>query len=121
MNADGCSAEPCPPEEELRKLEIAAMVIFGVVALVAWFALVARPVCPEFDWLIARLMQVRECSGAEGRPVGGGLGWRGVKVLLARCLPVLCFDLLTACFPSAWCRVLCGSCPASCASGTRRC
>ena len=75
MNAEGCSAEPCPPEEELRKLEIAAMVIFGVVAVLAWFALVARPVCPEFDWLMARMMQVREGFGAEGRPLEESCGW----------------------------------------------
>ena len=51
------SNEPCPPEEELRKLEIAAMVIAGVLFLVAYLALVSRPVTPELDWLVARAMQ----------------------------------------------------------------
>ena len=52
-----CSNEPCPPEEELRKLEIAAMVIAAVIFVSAYLAFVSRPVTPELDWLIARAMQ----------------------------------------------------------------
>ena len=36
------SNEPCPPEEELRKLEIAAMVMAGTIFLVGYLALVCR-------------------------------------------------------------------------------
>ena len=57
MNTDGCSAQPCPPEEELNKLRITVMVLVGLVILVAYLGLVARPVTPELDWLLARALQ----------------------------------------------------------------
>ena len=57
MNVDGCSAQPCPPEEELSKLRVGVMSFAGFVFVVAWIALAARPVLPEWDYLIARLMQ----------------------------------------------------------------
>jgi hypothetical protein len=57
MNADGCSAEPCPSEEELNKLRVTLFVMVCVGAFVMWLALSMRPVLPELDWLIARVLQ----------------------------------------------------------------
>jgi hypothetical protein len=57
MNADGCSEQPCPPEEELQAVRWFVGVIFIIAVLVAYLALSFRPVTPELDWLLARALQ----------------------------------------------------------------
>ena len=57
MNSDGCSAEPCPPEEELQRLRVTVGVIVTVMFLITYFALAWRPVVPELDWILARALQ----------------------------------------------------------------
>ena len=57
MNADGCSAEKCPGEGELSKLRSTVIVMASVGTLLLWLMLAMRPVLPELDWLIARMLQ----------------------------------------------------------------
>ena len=57
MNADGCSAEKCPPEEELSKLRWTAIAMASTGAVLLWLALSMWPVLPELDWMIARMLQ----------------------------------------------------------------
>ena len=79
MNSNGCSAEPCPAEEELQKLRVTVVVIVTVTFFVAYFALAWRPVVPEWDWILVRALQGISaclsyfvcCRDAEG-DVGGG-------------------------------------------------
>jgi hypothetical protein len=80
MNSDGCSAEPCPPEEELQRLRVTVGVIVSVMFLITYFALAWRPVVPEWDWILARALQgMSAClshflcyTDAQG-DVGGGV------------------------------------------------
>ena len=80
MNADGCSAQPCPAEEELQPLRWFVGAVFLIVFVATYLALSFRPVLPELDWLLARLMQgivsllshLVCCHDANG-DVGGGL------------------------------------------------
>ena len=80
MNANGCSAQPCPAEEELHTLRWLVGVVFSVLFLAAYLALALRPVLPELDWLLARLTQGLVsllsnvlCYQDVNKDVGGGV------------------------------------------------
>jgi uncharacterized membrane protein (DUF485 family) len=80
MNSDGCSAEPCPSEEELRELRVMVVVIVTVIFLIAYFTLAWRPVLPEWDWILGRALQGISaclsqfvCFGDAQGDVGGGV------------------------------------------------
>jgi Ca2+-binding EF-hand superfamily protein len=57
MNANGCSAKPCPSGEELQTVRWLAGAIFFTLFFAAWVALSLKPVLPELEWLMARLLQ----------------------------------------------------------------
>lgn len=57
MNADGCSEQPCPPEEEIRTVRWFVGTLVSLVFLLAYLSLSFRPVAPELDWLLARFFQ----------------------------------------------------------------
>jgi hypothetical protein len=57
MQADGCSAELCPSEAELRPYKILAGVFSSLIFFIGWLAFVARPSLPELDQLLSRALQ----------------------------------------------------------------
>ena len=57
MQTDGCSAELCPSEAELRPYKILLWVVVGLILLIFYLAFVARPALPEVDWLLSRALQ----------------------------------------------------------------
>jgi hypothetical protein len=57
MTTEGCSASICPSEEELRPLRAIACSAAALVFLIFWFILSWRPVVPEVEFVIARLVQ----------------------------------------------------------------
>ena len=54
--AEGCSAEACPPESELAPLRITLFSFAGAILVFGYIALAWRPVLPELDWLLARVL-----------------------------------------------------------------
>jgi hypothetical protein len=57
MTTAGCSAASCPSEEELRPSRALAFSLGALMFLTLWFILSWRPVVPEADFVIARLVQ----------------------------------------------------------------
>ena len=57
MQTDGCSAELCPSEAELRPYKILLWVVLSLIILIFYLAFVARPALPEVDWLLSRALQ----------------------------------------------------------------
>jgi hypothetical protein len=57
MQTDGCSAQSCPSEAELRPYKILVWVVFALIVLICYLAFVARPALPEVDWLLSRVLQ----------------------------------------------------------------
>jgi len=57
MTTEGCSAQVCASEEELKPWRLAMMIVGGTFATIVWFLLSWRPVVPEADWLMAQILQ----------------------------------------------------------------
>ena len=57
MEAAGCSAKPCPDDSDIRPWRIAFFVVIATVVFFLWLAFAWRPVLPELDWLMARMLQ----------------------------------------------------------------
>jgi Fe-S-cluster formation regulator IscX/YfhJ len=57
MTTEGCSATICPSEEELRPIRAIAFSGWTPVLLIIWFNFSWRPVVPEVEFVIARLVQ----------------------------------------------------------------
>jgi hypothetical protein len=57
MTTEGCSATICPSEEELRPIRAIAFSAGALMLLIIWFIVSWRPVVPEVEFAIARLLQ----------------------------------------------------------------
>lgn len=57
MTSSGCSPNICPSDSELLTLRIIALAVFSTLALGIYLAVLWRPVLPELDYMIARMMQ----------------------------------------------------------------
>ena len=57
METAGCSNKVCPSEEELAPFRYTLFVCVGIGIGLLYIGLACRPVLPELDWLIARLLQ----------------------------------------------------------------
>ena len=57
METAGCSNKVCPSEEELAPFRYTLFVCVGIGIGLLYIGLACRPVLPELDWLIVRLLQ----------------------------------------------------------------
>lgn len=57
MTSEGCSANPCPSEEELSVWRAFAIACISTLAGLLYFILSWRHVFPQFEWLFARIFQ----------------------------------------------------------------
>jgi hypothetical protein len=62
MTTEGCSSTVCPSEEELRPWRAIAYSAAILVFLIFWFIISWRPVVPEAEWAIARLLAAISAS-----------------------------------------------------------
>ena len=56
MTTEGCSAQICPSEEELRPWKILSIFVFTTIMTILWIGLSWRPVFPALDAVIARML-----------------------------------------------------------------